>query len=114
VAGGLVNLLGYRPATDVCSRGGELTHHAADFRTGTAPPQPVFLNRAGYDPDSGTIRTGRDLGSGMPPLGRGLSARPGARSGEMGQIAPATTGEAGTASQQSDARRSGILFRRER
>lgn len=114
VQGGLVNILGFSPASDLCSFGGETTFHAADYRTGTAPPRPIFLNAAGFDSDSGTIATGYDLGAGVPPLGEGFAAMPGAEEGQMGQITQTSTGQVTGTTQQTDDLRSGILFRRER
>jgi type IV pilus assembly protein PilY1 len=114
VRGGLVNILGFTPASDLCSFGGETTFHAADYRTGTAPPRPIFLNAAGFDTGTGSIATSFDLGAGVPPLGEGFAAMPGAEEGQVGQLTQTSTGQVSGTTQQSQGLRSGILFRRER
>jgi len=114
VQNGLVNALGFTPDTDICGFGGTTDFIAVDFRTGTAPPQPVFLNAKGFNPDGNDeVAASISLGKGVPPLGEGFAAMPGAEEGEVKTLTQTSTGQVSGTSQQGQQLRSGILFVRE-
>jgi type IV pilus assembly protein PilY1 len=115
VLGGLVNVAGFTPATGLCTPGGSTISHAVDYRTGTAPPQPVFLSSGGTTINSGTatIETGISLGQGVPPVGQSYVGSSGNREGELNTLTQPSTGEIKQLKQQTKQLESGILYRKE-
>ncbi|HKJ72291.1 MAG TPA: hypothetical protein VKA55_11105 [Gammaproteobacteria bacterium] len=115
VLGGLVNVAGFTPATGLCTPGGSTISHAVDYRTGTAPPQPVFLSAGGTTINSGeaTIETGISLGEGVPPVGQSYVGSSGNREGELNTLTQPSTGEIKQLRQQTKQLESGILYRKE-
>jgi len=116
VSGGLVNALGFTPPTDICAVGGTTYQYALDYRTGTAPPLPAFLNAGGYeenDSGKGTIKGRITLGQGVPPVGEAFAAMPGGEEGELSTLTQTSTGQVTKTQTQTELLGKGILFVRE-
>ncbi|HKJ88996.1 MAG TPA: hypothetical protein VKA48_10855, partial [Gammaproteobacteria bacterium] len=115
VRAGLVNSIGFKPVNDICSFGGTSYQYTVDYRTGTAPPQPVFLNASGFTGDmgsSGQIESKIELGKGVPPIGEAFAAMPRTKNGEVGAFSNTSANQMSQTKQQTDKLKQGILFLR--
>jgi type IV pilus assembly protein PilY1 len=119
LAGGILDVLSFKPKEDLCSYGGDSYLNAIYYKTGTPYDQPMFLDSSSEtstlkidDPNNPTIgiASRKLLGPGAPPIGQGITALPSDKD-KFTKLIQTSVGAIIKQKQQADDTNSKLIFK---